>query len=161
MVSDFRRKILRFLPCFLRPKTDGVETGGLKRPGACPPKTSEVGKMAEDAACKFLKKKGYKIVARNYRTRLGELDIVALDGEVVAFVEVRSKKEGSFGPPGASINDEKSRRLTRAAWNFLTKKGIRDRDCRFDVVSIAYKEGTKSPRIDLFKNAFSPEEYRG
>ena len=146
MVSDIRRKILRFLPCFLRPKTDGAET------------TVEVGKVAEDTACKFLKKKGYKIIARNYRTRLGELDIVALDGETVAFVEVRSKKEGSFGPPGASINGEKSRRITRAAWNFLTKKGIRDRDCRFDVVSIVYQEGMKAPQISLFKNAFSPGE---
>jgi len=111
--------------------------------------------MAEDAACKFLKKKGYKIIARNYRTRFGELDIVGLDGEIIAFVEVRSKKEGSFGPPGASINGEKSRRITRAAWNFLSKKEIRDRDCRFDVVSITHKEGTKSPQISLFKNAFS------
>jgi putative endonuclease len=154
-----RRKVLKFVPCFLRPKTAGNESTSPPESGSSPAKTAEVGKRAEEAACKFLKKKGYKIIARNYRTRLGELDVVALDGKTLVFVEVRSKKEGNFGPPGASISREKSHRLVRAAWDFLTKKGIRDRDCRFDVVGVVYKEGTKSPQVSVFKNAFSPGEF--
>jgi len=121
-VGVLKEKILKFIPCFVRPKTARAESASPQKSGSAGARTAEAGKAAEDAAGKFLKKKGYKIIARNYRTRLGELDIVALDGKTVVFVEVRSKTEGNFGPPGASIGREKSRRITRAAWDFLARK---------------------------------------
>jgi len=93
----------------------------------------DAGRTAEETACRFLRECGYEIVVRNWRTRLGEIDIVARDGQTLAFVEVKSRSQSGFGGPEAAVHPAKQRRLIAAAGSFLSVT-----DCqlpaRFDVV---------------------------
>src|SRR5687767_4314180 len=82
------------------------------------------GARSEGAAAGFLKKLGYRILARNYRCDLGELDLIALDRDTIVFVEVRSTEEGEALRPAESVDLAKQRRLTRLAVHFLQKKGL-------------------------------------
>ena len=98
-----------------------------------------VGSSAEDRAANHLARHGLKVVARNFRTRLGEIDLVAQDGDVLAFVEVRMRSTGSFGGALESITPHKQRRIRAAASQFLQRLGRAPR-CRFDVVLIEAEE---------------------
>jgi putative endonuclease len=91
------------------------------------------GDAAEDAAACLLEASGYRIVARNVRSKLGELDIIARDGRVVCFVEVRLRRDGTAA---ATIDAGKRRRLARAAGIFLAGRRLGDAPCRFDVVTV-------------------------
>lgn len=93
------------------------------------------GGAAEEAAANFLSRKGLEIVARNYRTRLGEIDLVARDGATLVFVEVRMRSGEGFGGAGASVDAGKQRRLVAAARQFLSRLGS-EPPCRFDVVTV-------------------------
>ena len=93
------------------------------------------GGAAEEAAANFLVRKGLEIVARNYRTRLGEIDLVARDGDTLVFVEVRMRSGQGFGGARASVDAGKQRRLVAAARQFLSRLGS-EPPCRFDVVTV-------------------------
>jgi putative endonuclease len=93
------------------------------------------GDRAEDRAARFLQREGLRIVARNYRTRLGEIDLVAYEGAVLVFVEVRMRSAARFGDGAESVDSRKRRRLEAAARHFLMRLG-REPACRFDVVSL-------------------------
>ena len=93
------------------------------------------GGSAEDEAARFLQRQGLAIVARNYRTRQGEIDLVATDGKGLVFVEVRMRMGGAFGGALASITPNKRRRIIAAAKHYLMSLG-REPDCRFDVIAI-------------------------
>lgn len=93
----------------------------------------QAGGEAEDQAARFLERQGLAIVARNYRTRLGEIDIVAMDGPVMVFVEVRMRSSRGFGGAPESITAAKQRRITAAAARYLQELR-RPPPCRFDVV---------------------------
>ena len=93
------------------------------------------GQEAEDAAARYLERQGLVIVHRNYRTRLGEIDLVARDGPVLVFVEVRRRAPSRFGGAAASITNAKRRRIVAAARHFLLRLG-REPRCRFDVVAL-------------------------
>jgi putative endonuclease len=95
------------------------------------------GKAGEEAAATFLKKKGYKILEMNFRTKTGEIDIVAEHKRTVAFIEVKSRSNISSGHPEAAVNDVKQRKLFRVAELFLAKYKITERACRFDIVAIS------------------------
>jgi putative endonuclease len=113
--------------------------------------TVETGGRAESAASQALARRhGYKIVARNYRIRAGEIDIIAFDGEVLCFVEVRSRGREDFGLPEETISATKRRRIARAAQSWLTRY-TREPICRFDVVAISGDE------IRVIKDAFRLE----
>ncbi|HLB24739.1 MAG TPA: YraN family protein [Nitrospirota bacterium] len=99
------------------------------------------GKKGEELAAKHLEKLGYKVLDKNYRTPVGELDIVAMDGGVVVFVEVKSRRDTSFGAPELAVNAHKRRQLTRAAYLYLTRKRKAGMPCRFDVVGISAVPG--------------------
>ena len=90
---------------------------------------------AEDAAARLLARHGLEIVARNYRTRLGEIDLVARDGATLVFVEVRSRASGRFGGALESVTAAKRRRLVAAARQYLSRLR-REPPCRFDVVTL-------------------------
>ena len=90
---------------------------------------------AEDAAARLLARHGLEIVARNYRTRLGEIDLVARDGATLVFVEVRSRASGRFGGALESVTAAKRRRLVAAARQYLSRLR-REPPCRFDVVTV-------------------------
>jgi putative endonuclease len=110
------------------------------------------GKLGEDLACDFLKAHGYKILHRNFRTRLGEIDIVAKDKDVLCFIEVKTRTSGDLGLPVESLTYFKQRQIARATLVYLqTKKGLKDK-ARFDVVSVQLWHNP--PKIDIITNAF-------
>lgn len=115
-----------------------------------------LGQRGEDAAAKFLKRLGYRILARHVDLRVGELDIVAVDGRTVVFVEVKTRRSDEAGTPAEAIDRHKQQRMTRAALAYLKSKGLLDYASRFDVVAVTWPENTRRPSIEHFKNAFSP-----
>lgn len=110
------------------------------------------GKLGEDIAIDFLKKNNYKILRKNYQTRLGEVDIIAQDKNIICFIEVKTRHSNKFGKPQESVLGKKQRQISKAAIIYLRKNKLIDRCSRFDVLSITY-EG-KNPKINLIKNAF-------
>ncbi len=117
----------------------------------------ELCKKGEALAGKLLKKKGYKILKRNYVSKFGEIDIVAYDRGVISFVEVKTRQSENYGPPELAVTKEKRKRIVRTALNYLTINRIEDTDCRFDVVSILYKEDNSKPDIEFFESAFTAD----
>jgi len=94
------------------------------------------GRRAERLALWYLRAKGYRILARRFRTPVGELDIVARDGATVVFVEVRSRRADSALVPEATLDRGKRERLIRAAAGYIARHGLGDRPCRFDLVAV-------------------------
>ena len=118
----------------------------------------ELCKKGETLAGKILKKKGYKILKRNYVSKYGEIDIVAYDRGIICFVEVKTRQSENYGPPELAVTKEKRKRIVRTALNYLTINNIEDTDCRFDVVSILYKEDVSKPDIELLERAFTADD---
>lgn len=113
-----------------------------------------LGQRGERMAARFLKRLGYVIVARGERDRIGELDLVAVDGQTVVFVEVKTRTSHDAGPPAESVNVEKQRRLTRVALAYLKRHDLLEYSARFDVVAITWPEDSHEPTIEHYKNAF-------
>ena len=111
-----------------------------------------LGKRGEELACAELAKRGYVIVDRRFRTRCGEIDIVARDADVLVFVEVKARSGSNFGTPLESVTWQKQQRLSRMAASYLCIKRLTDVACRFDVVAILERQGT--PTIELVRGAF-------
>ena len=95
-----------------------------------------LGKSGEDIAAEELERRGYAILARRYRTARGEIDIVAVDGDTLVFVEVKVRETEECGTAAEAVTPDKQRRLGRMAVDFLARQDIPDRPCRFDVVAI-------------------------
>ena len=112
----------------------------------------DFGKTGEDLACRELERRGYAIVARRYRCRLGELDIIARDGETVVFVEVKTRHDRAFGPAAEAVGFVKRRRLARLAMDYVLRHHLANRPCRFDVVAIHFDRDR--PVIEVFRHAF-------
>ncbi len=112
------------------------------------------GSRAERAAAKYLQKLGYRIVARNFSCPFGELDLIALDGRCVVFVEVRSSGYDDPTRPAASVDEKKQRRLTQLALYFLQSKRLLDHAARFDVVTVNWPENQRQPAIEHHRQAF-------
>lgn len=111
-----------------------------------------LGNCGEETALRFLKTSGYKILARNYKSRLGEIDIVAWDRDTICFVEVKTRSSDKFGLPQEALSNFKQRQIAKAALNFLKENKFLDKKARFDVVSVTYQGDL--PKIDLIKDAF-------
>jgi putative endonuclease len=112
------------------------------------------GTRSERAATRFLKRLGYRLVGRNVTCRAGELDLVAIDGETIVFVEVRSTEAGDIERPALSVDAEKQRRLTELALHFLQQKRLLGRMARFDVLAIRWPAGKREPEIVHYRQAF-------
>ena len=112
-----------------------------------------IGQSGEETAVKILKKHGYKIIERNYRTRQGEIDIIAKDGEYTCFVEVKFRKNDDFGDPGDFIDERKRQKIIKTAQYYAVKKGIYDTPMRFDAVLITAEKG-KKVNAEVIKDAF-------
>jgi putative endonuclease len=95
-----------------------------------------LGDAGEAAAERWLRDAGFEIVARGFRARCGEIDVVALDGSIVAFVEVKTRRHSAFGHPAEAVTATKRRRIARVASLFLARSGWLERSCRFDVVEV-------------------------
>jgi putative endonuclease len=113
-----------------------------------------LGEQGERAAEKYLKRRGYKIVAARDRTALGELDLVAVDGRTVVFVEVKTRQSHEAGHPVEAVDAAKQARLTRLALAFLKRHDLLECAARFDVVAITWQVGSGQPKIEHFVNAF-------
>jgi putative endonuclease len=111
-----------------------------------------LGKRGEDLACRELERRGYAILARRYRRRIGEIDIVCRDGKTIVFVEVKARDGREFGDGSEAVTWMKRRRIVALATEYLTRHHLSDHPCRFDVISIQMKAG--EPMIELFQAAF-------
>ena len=114
------------------------------------------GRLGEEEAVLFLKRNGYKIICRNYRNSLGEIDIIAKDREVICFVEVKTRGSADFGYPAESVGRSKQNQIAKASIVYLKEKNLLDSKARFDVASVLHKEG--GPEIEIIKNAFILDE---
>lgn len=99
-----------------------------------------VGKAYEDLATAYLINKGYKILARNYRCKVGEIDIIASDKDFLVFIEVKYRKNSAFGSPAEAVNYYKQQRILRAAKWYLSAHYHSEINCRFDVIEILDKK---------------------
>ena len=111
-----------------------------------------LGILGEDLAAAELARRGYAITARRYRTRCGEIDIVCEHGEVLVFVEVKTRETAEFGTAAEAVTWRKQRKLTRMANDYLTRERVIDRACRFDVVTVML-DGPE-PAVEVYQNAF-------
>jgi putative endonuclease len=112
------------------------------------------GRSAEIAAAAELGRRGYRIIASNYRADHGEIDLVADDGGVLVFVEVRCKTTDTYGSPAESITQTKMRKLAATAERFIEEQGEPPMGCRFDVVEVVPVDGKLMVR-DIIKDAFT------
>ncbi len=110
------------------------------------------GKIGEEIAVKFLTKKGFKILRRNYRYGKGEIDIIAMDGDKLIFVEVKTRISDRFGTPEDSVTIKKRKQLRKIADAFLQTNEVEFSECRFDVIGIILKRGKLE--INHIENAF-------
>ncbi len=111
-----------------------------------------LGALGEDAAARLLEKAGYKIVKRNHRCRLGEVDLIAEQGELLVFIEVRTRATAAFGAPAATVTPAKQRKVIIAARDFLARWRGPERGVRFDVVAVIDAPG--GPVLEHFPGAF-------
>ncbi|HXT58823.1 MAG TPA: YraN family protein [Pirellulales bacterium] len=116
-----------------------------------------LGQRGEAAAARSLKRLGYKIVARGERGRLGEIDLVAVDGRTLVFVEVKTRASQEAGNPADAVDDDKQRRLTRLAMAFLKRHGLLEYPVRFDIVAVTWAAGRRRPLIEHFRGAFEAQ----
>jgi putative endonuclease len=115
----------------------------------------ELGKTGEDLAVDELERLGYAIVARRYRTKHGEIDIVAMDGETTVFVEVKTRETIEFGSAAEAVTPAKQRRLVSMATDYLMRHRLMNTPCRFDVIAIDPAPGQPGRKVlTLFRNAF-------
>ena len=112
----------------------------------------DTGRQGEAAARDFLGKKGYHILRSNYRTRFGEIDIIARDKDTLCFIEVKTRHQDRFGTAAESVILPKQKKIYKAAAKFLKENNLFDHKARFDVVTITYAKDRLEP--ELIKNAF-------
>jgi putative endonuclease len=113
-----------------------------------------LGMAGETMACEALEKLGYTIIERRYRTRFGEIDIVARDRGTVVFVEVKTKTDCTFSDPVESVTKQKQRRLVSMAEQYAAYHRLDTTPCRFDVVTV--DTSAAPPKITHYKDAFRP-----
>ncbi|MGH9321126.1 MAG: YraN family protein [Vicinamibacteria bacterium] len=111
----------------------------------------DLGARGESVAARELKRRGYEILERRWRCRIGEIDIVARDGETLVIVEVKARARADFGAPVNAVNREKRRRLERLARAYLKARRLQDVMVRFDAVGVTFLPD-QSPRIEVYPN---------
>jgi putative endonuclease len=132
-----RRLLRRWWWLYLRPRT--------------------LGERGELAAVCYLRKRGYRIIAHSQRGPFGELDIIAVDGRTIVFVEVKTRQSHDAGHPADAVDTNKQRRLVRLALAYLKRHDLLECRARFDIVAVTWPSSGKAPRIEHYQNAFEPE----
>lgn len=112
-----------------------------------------MGQEAEDVARRHLEKKGYKLRTTNYRTRVGEVDLILDHGDTLVFVEVRERSSNAYGTPAETVTLKKQKRIAKAALMFIKAHRLTDRNLRFDIVSV------QNGNVAHIENAFVPTGY--
>lgn len=113
-----------------------------------------LGAQGERLAARFLKSQGCRIVARGYRDRLGELDLVCVKDRRLIFVEVKTRRGEDAGQPVDAVNQQKQRRVSAAAERFIRRHDLQGTPAQFDIVSVVWPAGTSRPRISHYPRAF-------
>jgi len=131
--------------------------------------TSETGHRGEYLASQFLESNGYRLILSNFKAPIGrnsrgaavtgEIDIIALDGETLCFIEVKTKASADFSPPVATVNTRKQRQITRAARVYRRIFGLAEMQYRYDVVSVILPRNAE-PTIEITKNFWSESKFR-
>jgi putative endonuclease len=116
-----------------------------------------LGREGEDQAARYLLKRGYKILERNYSTRAGEIDLIALHEGTVVFVEVKTRTSDAYGAPELAVTARKQTRMVKAALAYIKYKKLHQVPCRFDVVAIS---SAAEAKVDLIQNAFEMDRTR-
>jgi putative endonuclease len=114
-----------------------------------------LGQRGEDAAARYLKRHGLRILERGHDSPLGELDIIAVDGRTIVFVEVKTRASNDAGHPTEAIDAVKQRRMTQAALAYLKANRLLQSAARFDVVAVTWPAGSHQPLIEHYRNAFA------
>lgn len=125
------------------------------------PSTRPLGQTGEEIAVRFLERRGLRILARNLRSRLGEIDLVARDRDTLVFVEVKARRGAAGDPPQARVDALKRRRLARLALNYLARRWLVDLGCRFDVVAVTLDSAGSAPKVEYFPSAFVIDTWPG
>lgn len=112
-----------------------------------------IGEIGEVAARRYLETIGYRIVDTNFRTRVGEIDLIAYDDAVLAFIEVKTRRNTRCGSPGEAVDWKKRKKINKVALVYMSKNRLFDRQVRFDVVEIII-ENNHIKLISLIKDAF-------
>lgn len=107
-----------------------------------------LGRTGEKIAIEFLKKRGYNIIEKNYKTRIGEIDIIATDKDAIVFVEVKTRKSDAFGHGAEAVDNRKQEKYFKVAAEYLQKNDKADVPCRFDVIEL------QDGKINHIQNAF-------
>ena len=115
------------------------------------------GSAGELSAYRYLRRHGYKIVARNYRKRFGEVDLIGWDGDTLAFIEVKSRTSQVRGRPEEAVHRTKQKQICRVAREFRSRNHLHDISYRFDIVSIEGMPGQE--QVELLKGAFSDRRW--
>lgn len=118
---------------------------------------AQLGKMGEDAAVAFLTHEGYRVVERNFRNSLGEIDIVAQEGDTICFIEVKTRQTQDFGSPFEAVTETKQRKLALVALSYLKARGSAEANARFDVISVLFNRD-EDPHVEIVRNAFETFE---
>jgi len=116
--------------------------------------SSSFGARGEQFAEQYLVGLGYRVLRRQHRNVGGELDLIALDGDSVVFIEVKTRRGVAHGQPVDAVDRNKQQRMTRAAMVFLKREGWLNRRSRFDVIAVVWPDETSSPQIAHYRHAF-------
>ena len=113
-----------------------------------------IAKIGESLASKHLKARGCEILARNYRARRGEIDLIVQDGEFTVFVEVKTRRSLKFGLPQAAVTWQKQRQISKVALAYLQSHNLLDAPCRFDVIAIHLSPQLELLNLEQIESAF-------
>lgn len=122
---------------------------------------SSLGRRGEDAAAEFLQAAGLRIIERSLRYPCGELDLIALDGETVVFIEVKTRTSARRGRPADAVDRKKQARTTLAALTYLKSRKLLDRRTRFDVVAVVWPADAAEPQVTHYRAAFEATASHG
>lgn len=121
-------------------------------------KKKELGAWGEKRALEYLDKLHYQIIEKNYRTRMGEIDIIARKDNMLVFIEVKTRRNNRFGPPTAAVNYQKQQKIRKLASYYLMQSELLKTQVRFDVITVTVDQTEKSDlfsySINHYKNAF-------
>lgn len=134
--------------------SDDRDTLGRDKPGRDAPGRDALGRSGEAEAARFLAGLGYRIIARRERVLRGDIDLIALDGRTVVFVEVRARSDLLHGHPAESVDARKQRRIAELATAYIRRHHLEDCHVRIDVVTVLFDPGGSPPRIEHFPDAF-------
>lgn len=117
------------------------------------------GTAGERAAEKYLKQQGFRVIARQFNTRWGEIDLIATDGETIVFIEVKTRRSDAKGTPLERVDQTKREHSTKTALAFLKRHRLLGRRSRFDVISVVWPEDKQPPQIEHIRNAFEAVDF--